>query len=73
MISNTASWLRRKIWTTSKGVPMDIEREILAWVTRVDMFIISTWPYVLLAVILYVMMLLAWTISDCVIRIQKDD
>ena len=42
---------------------MNIEREILAWVTRVDMFIISAWPYVLLA----------WTISDCVIRIQKDE
>lgn len=52
---------------------MDIEREILAWVTRVDMFIISAWPYVLLAVIFFVILLLAWTISDCVIRIQKDD
>lgn len=52
---------------------MNIEREILAWVTRVDMFIISAWPYVLLAVILFVILLLAWTISDCVIRIQKDD
>jgi uncharacterized membrane protein YbhN (UPF0104 family) len=52
---------------------MNIEREILAWITRVDMFIISAWPYVLLAVILFLVSLLAWTISDCVIRIQKDD
>ena len=52
---------------------MNIEREILAWVTRVDMFIISAWPYVLLAVILLLLSLLAWTISDFVIRIQKDD
>ena len=26
---------------------MNIEREILAWVTRVDMFIISAWPWLL--------------------------
>ena len=52
---------------------MDIEREIMAWVTRADMFIISAWPYVLLAVILFLLLLLAWTISDCVIRIQNDE
>lgn len=51
---------------------MDIEREIMAWVTRVDMFIISTWKYILLAAILCAMMLVAWTISDCVIRTQRD-
>ena len=52
---------------------MDIEREIMAWVTRADMFIISAWQYILVVAILCAMMLLAWTISDCVIRIEKDD
>ena len=51
---------------------MNIEREILAWVTRVDMFIISAWKYVLLGAILCAMMLLAWTISACVMRTQQD-
>ena len=51
---------------------MDVERKIMAWITRADMFIISAWPYILLAVFLYVIMMLAWTISDCVIRIQQE-
>lgn len=51
---------------------MDIEREIMAWVTRADMFIISAWRYILVAVILCALMMLAWTVSDCVIRTQRD-
>ena len=52
---------------------MDIEREIMRWVTCTDMFIISAWPYVLLILTLVAIFLLAWAISDCVMRIQRDD
>ena len=51
---------------------MDIELEIMAWVTRVDMFIISAWKYILLAATLYVIMLIAWAISDSVMKSQRD-
>ena len=51
---------------------MDIEREIMAWVTRADMFIISAWRYRLVAMVLCAMMLLAWTISACVMKTQRE-
>ena len=51
---------------------MSIERAIMAWVTRVDMFIICAWKYILLAATLYVIMLIAWAISDSVIKSQRD-
>lgn len=51
---------------------MGIEREIMAWVTRVDMLIISAWKYILLAAALLVATLIAWAISDSVIRSQRD-
>ena len=51
---------------------MDAERKIMAWITWADMFIISAWPYILLAAFLFIVMLIAWTISDCVIRIQQE-
>ena len=51
---------------------MDIEREIMAWITRVDMFIISTWKFVLIIAVVCAIMMLAWTISDCVIKSQED-
>lgn len=51
---------------------MDIEREIMAWVTRADMLIISAWRYILVAAILCAMMLLAWTISACMMKTQRE-
>ncbi len=49
---------------------MEIERNIMAWVTRADMFVLSAWPFVLLALSLVGIALFAWTVSECVIRLQ---
>ena len=51
---------------------VEIERNIVAWVTRVDMFILSAWPFVLLVLTLMGAALFAWTVSECVIRLQDD-
>ena len=52
---------------------MDTEHEIMAWITRADMFIITLWPFIFLALSLVAIYLLAWNLSDCVMRIQCDD
>ena len=51
---------------------MEIERNILAWVTRADMFILSAWPFVLLALSLVGIALFSWTVSKCVMSLQAD-
>ena len=51
---------------------MGIERNIMAWITRTDMFVLSAWPFILLALSLIGIALFSWTLSECVIRLQDD-